>query len=104
MGVPPVMFDPVRGSNRVLKKLFKTESKVFSIYAEGVVPGTQREARVGSTPSWTCARPRMEPAAARSAGQWRPGQPQRRRAAHRSEFVNEWPTNLFGSIVYYRVD
>ena len=49
-------------------KSISTESKVFSIYAVGVVKGYKRETRVRSTPSSTSARP---PSLANLAGSGR---------------------------------
>ena len=42
LGVKPVQFK----SKNELKKMLATESKMFSIYAEGVVPGNRRTTRV----------------------------------------------------------
>ncbi|MEZ4299090.1 MAG: type II secretion system protein GspK [Polyangiaceae bacterium] len=121
LGVPPVEFDKTLGSRRVLRKLFKFESKLFSIYAEGVVPGVQREARV-----------RIHAVIdMREAGEWGsgagidPNDPtgkntnSSRAAADDAaaealdndpnalvdgDWLNELKTNPFGSIVYYRID
>jgi len=117
IGVPPVTFDPAKASNKELKKIFKTESKVFSIYTEGVVPGTQREARVRihavvdmrESVDWTTL---AANAAATAQGQAPPAdktsvpgvgsaQPD---APVDDDFIKELKTNPFGSVIYYRVD
>jgi general secretion pathway protein K len=42
-GVKPVVFK----NDTAVKSMISTESKMFSIYAEGIVPGRERETRVG---------------------------------------------------------
>lgn len=115
LGVPPVTWDPQRGTRNLRKKLFKTESKIFSIYAEGVVPGTQREARVRihavvdmrQATAWN-QQPQTDPNNPNGTvtPPPTPGVPQvdEENAPVDQEFVNELMTNPFGSMVYYRVD
>lgn len=116
LGVTPVTFDKTLASRSKLRKLFKSESKVFSIYAEGVVPGQAREARV-----------RIHAVVdMRQAAQWsqqaqtNPDDPTGKTTAATpgnnnvpvddenspvdQDFMNDLATNPFGSIVYYRVE
>lgn len=114
MGVSPVAWDPIRGKRAIRRKLFKTESKIFSIYAEGVVPGQQREARVrihavvdmrgvndwnqqAATDPNDPTKSTVPPAAGAPAID-------EETAPIDQDFVNELKTNPFGSVVYYRVD
>lgn len=113
LGVQPVVFDPVRGKRSERRKLFKTESKLFSITAEGVVPGVQREARVTiravvdmrEAVDWT-----KQPAqgglggTGGLAGQQPEPPPEDPNAVVSEEFGAELKTNPFGIVVYYRVD
>jgi hypothetical protein len=113
LGVSPVTWDSVRGSSSIRRRLFKVESKIFSIYAEGVVPGTQRQARVRihavvdmrQANPWNQQQqvdpnnPTGQPAVAAGAPQVNEEE-----APVDQEFVNELATNPFGSVVYYRVD
>jgi general secretion pathway protein K len=114
LGVPPVQFDP-KFSAKDLRKLVNTSSQVFSIYAEGILPGKQREARVRihavvdrreATDFATFIKnqqdlaaqnggvPGQQPAGAGSAGATGPnGQP-----------TDDETKNPYGIIVYYRVD
>ncbi|MBK8251652.1 MAG: general secretion pathway protein GspK [Polyangiaceae bacterium] len=117
LGVPPVQFDPTLGSKRVLKKLFKSESKIFSVYATGVVPGTQREARVkihavidmreagawGSSSAPTLD-PNKPPASATTVPGVAADIPDDPNALVDEDWIKELKTNPFGAIVYYRVD
>lgn len=115
MGVTPIKFDS-RFKTRDFKKVFKVESKVFGIYAEGVVPGTKREARVRihavldmrAADPWKSVDP-----AQLANGQGTPGQPPagnqqmtdaQEAQMDQNEFLKEVSTNPFGQIVYYRVD
>lgn len=121
MGITPFAkanWDKVRGSVRMRRAAFKAESKVFSIYADGVVPGTQREARVRihavvdmrqanqwnqqSTTDPNSPTGSLNPAGGPS------GSPESEvedpNAVVEQDFVNEWVQNPFGSVVYYRVD
>lgn len=119
LGVSPVTWDPVRGSRANRRKLFKTESKVFSIYAEGVVPGTQREARVrihavvdtreANPWSQQAQTDPNSPGGALvppggGAGTQPAPQVNDENAPVDQEFVTEWLKNPFGSVIYYRVD
>ena len=118
LGVPPVTFDP-SFTNSQLKKLFKTESKMFSIYVEGVVPGKQREARVRihavidmreAVPWSQLAAQNQQAALGSTARQPVPGDtPANQAAADENlpvdeEFLKELKSNPFGTVVYYRVD
>lgn len=101
LGVPPVTFDPSI-PNSQLKKIFKTESKMFSIYAEGIVPGKAREARVRihavidmrEVKDWSKPPPPETPGGATVDDS----------APVDEEFIKEMKTNPFGTVVYYRVD
>jgi len=96
MNVTPVTLDK---KSSELKKLFKVESKMFSIYAEGVVPGKQREARVRvhavidmrELKDWTKPPDQTPPQLDENA-------------PVDDEFIKEWKTNPFGQVIYYRVD
>ena len=121
IGVPPVTFNP-EIPNSQLKKIFKTESKVFSIYTEGVVPGQQREARVRihavvdmrealdwSKVAQTAANPPSAlgstvalPSSSADPAATPPGgiNPD----LVDEDFVKEIKTNPFGTVIYYRVD
>ena len=115
LGVSPVTWDPKNGTRAKRKKLFKSESKMFSIHAEGVVPGTQREARVHITAvvdmrealDWN---KKMQEA--QNGGSELAENPnstgllgvKEEDAIVDDEFVKELKTNPFGSVIYYRVD
>jgi general secretion pathway protein K len=116
LGVQPVQWDPVRGKRSERRKVFKSESKMFSIYAEGVVPGTQREARVRihmvvdmrEAVDWNQKAQEAQnggpPADETTAG--KPGMlgvPEDD-APVDDEFIKEMKTNPFGTVIYYRVD
>lgn len=115
MGVAPIEFDATQTRGRAGRRLFRTESKVFSIYAEGVVPGLQREARVRihavvdmrqatqwnqSTPATTTTG--SDPTAALAPGSAAADAADE--AAQDQDFVKDLLTNPFGTMVYYRVD
>lgn len=121
LGVLPVTFRDDLTSGQV-KNVFKVKSNFFSIYAEGVVPGTQREARVrihavidrsaptdwskvqqpgqngANTPS---AKDSTAPLAGQDpASQNGPVNPE----LFDQEFVDALKKNPFGRVIYYRVD
>lgn len=114
MGVTPVTWDPKNGTRAKRKKLFKTESKLFSITAEGVVPGKQREARVTiravvdmrESLDWN---KKMQEAQNGGPLPETAGQPgllgvPEEDAAVDDDFIKELKTNPFGTVIYYRVD
>jgi len=109
MGVQPITWNPAV-TKKEMKKLFKTESKIFSIYAEGVVPGLQREARVRihavvdmrAALDW---KQKIADDTATAQGSTPPPAPAEDETAPVDEdFVKELTTNPFGSVIYYRVD
>jgi general secretion pathway protein K len=106
LGVPPVTWDPKRGTKAKLKKLFKVESKMFSIYAEGVVPGVQREARVHihavvdmrESVDWN---QKIKEANGQATPE---AEVSDENLPVDADFLKELKTNPFGSVIYYRVD
>jgi general secretion pathway protein K len=120
LGVPPVTFNPDI-PNSQLKKIFKTESKVFSIYTEGVVPGQQREARVRvhavvdmrEALDWSKVASPLATGAALNSTAPLPSSTAEPAATPPGginpdlvdeDFVKELKTNPFGTVIYYRVD
>lgn len=111
LGVAPVQFDPLKIKKKDFKKLFRTESKMFSIHATGVVPGTQREARVHihavvdmrEALDWN---KKMQEAmnGGSELSSATAGAVDDENMPVDEEFVKELQTNPFGSVVYYRVD
>jgi len=110
LGIEPVVFD----AQDQMNKAVTAESKVFSIYADGVVPGYQRKTRVRihavvdfrSAPAPTAAPLPGAPSPAGSAGAAPAGPPPGQFGAGTASDPIQAVTqpNPAGTVIYYRME